>query len=316
MQMRNKYGNPREYSVLIFATNKLSYLQLAFNCARSVLLFNDISICIVSNLIATIPNDLKKSVKLIPLLSEHTNLGIDIKLHVDKYLQSTYTLLIDSDCICYDSLDKVFDACAGMHVAVAGNIVPAESWCGKEQASTIKQHFGLDQLIRYNGGLYFFKKSGLTESIFEKAREIAEKYDEYGFTRIQNKWINEEGPISIAMMLNGQKPLADDGRYMTDLFTDHRPLLNVLKGKRLLKNQPEFAARHRPWYTSQYAPVILHFGGTSLNTYPYNSQIILLKLNNLKLPVWLSTALVNTFINTPYKLYYSLSKKIRDYAQG
>lgn len=296
----------KDYSVITFATNKLSYLQFALNCARSVLLFNDINIYIVSNITITIPRDLENKVFIIPAVAEHGAMGIGIKLHTDKYLQTENSLFIDADCICFDSLEKIFKACDGMDVSCAGRVVPAADWCGVKQAETIKDNFGIDNLVRFNGGLYYIKKSRVTTQIFDKAREIANKYDDYGFDRINDKWINEEGPLSIAMMLNNQQPIADDGQYMTDLYTDPFPKINVLKkGSRLLKN-PSRGVKHRPWYPPCYSPIILHFGGSTINSYPYNSQNALLKLYHLKVPAWIAYSVV-CFIHIVYRSYYWLN---------
>lgn len=306
MQRRHLFD--QEYSVVTFATNKLSYLQLALNCARSILLYNDISIYIVSNLNFAIPDTLKKNVFIIPPMPGHAEMGIGMKLHIDQYLQTQHSLFIDSDCLVYDNLNSIFAAAMGNDVSVAGNVTAAKNWCGDEQAETIKQNFGVDDLIRYNGGLYYLKKSDLTTKIFDKARAIGEKYDDYGFSRI-GKWINEEGPLAIAMMLNHQQPIPDDGQFMTDLFTDGRPnVLNVLTGDIKLINPAPPAAKHRPWYPAAYSPIILHFGGSSIKAYPYNAQVMLLKLNDMKLPVWVSSLLVTLFYNIPYKTYYWLRK--------
>ena len=297
-----------DHSVITFATNKQSYLELALNCARSILLHNDISIYIVSNLNSPIPDTLKNNVFILPPLPGHAEMGIGMKLHIDQYLQTTHSLFIDSDCLVYGSLNSIFEAAMGNDVSVAGNITAAKNWCGHEQAETIKQNFGVDDLIRYNGGLYYLKRSDTTTKIFDKARAIGQKYDDYGFDRI-GKWINEEAPISIAMMLDHQKPIADDGQFMTDLFTDGRPnVLNVLTGDIKLENPAPPAPRHRPWYPAVYSPVILHFGGSSIKTYPYNAQVMLLKLNELQLPIWLSSLFVTIFYDIPYKSYYRLRK--------
>ncbi|MEO8884773.1 MAG: hypothetical protein ABI367_01845 [Mucilaginibacter sp.] len=303
MQKRHTFS--ADYSVITFATNKQSYVQFAFNCTRSILLHNDISIFIVSNLNFTIPEALKNNVFIVPARQEHVALGIGMKLHIDKYLQTPYSLFIDSDCMVYGSLAPVFEAAGNNDITVAGNITAAQNWCGNEQAETIKQHFGLTELIRYNGGLYYLKKSAHTTRMFDKARAIGEKYDEYGFSRINNKWINEEAPISIAITLNHQHPMPDNGQFMTDLFTNSRPdTLNVLTGAIQLKNPPLPSGKHRPWYPVAYSPIILHFGGSSINSYPYNSQIALLKLNDMGLPLWLSSFIVTLFIHVPYKMWY------------
>ncbi len=299
------------HSVITFATNKFSYLQFALNCAQSILLHNDIPIYIVSNLEAKIPEIFKEKVFIIRAKPGHAELGIGIKLHIDEYLKTAHTLFIDSDCLCYGSLEDIFKACLNMDVGVAGNIVPAWQWCGKDQATTVKKVWGLDNLIRYNGGLYYLRQSETTTRIFNTAREIGEKYDDYGFSRIKNKWINEEGPISIAMMIEGEKPLADDGSFMTDLYTDMRPkIINVLQGERVLRNKPTSHANYRPWYPALYSPVIIHFGGSQFKSYPYRSQTALLKLKNKGIPTAFAVIIVNITLHIPYRLYHWLRSAI------
>jgi hypothetical protein len=286
----------------------MSYVQFALNCAQSILLRNDINIYIVSNLTFPIPRHLSNRVFVIPAKAEHVDLGIGMKLYIDEYLQTENTLFIDSDCLCYSNLDEIFDKCQG-DVIVAGNIVPAADWVGTDQAQTIKDHFGLTRLIRFNGGLYFIKNTAVAKQIFNTARNIAKDYDNYGFQRIKNKWINEEAPLSIAMMLKNQNPIADNGTFITDLYTDQRPLhINILKSIRILQNA---RSNHRLWYPDAYSPVILHFGGSNINTYPYISQNILLKLYMIRVPTALATALVYIFIHVPYRCYHWLIGSLR-----
>jgi hypothetical protein len=304
-KLSNKEILSEKYSVITFATNKMTYVQFAMNCAQSILLHNDLPIFIVSNLDFPIPKEFKDKIYIIPAKPRHIPLGTGMKLYIDEYVQTEHTLFIDSDCICFGDLDKIFDACKDADVSVAGNIVPAEHWCGPVQAKTIKDTWGLDDLIRYNGGLYYIRKSAITKIIFDKAREIAEKYDEYGFDRISGKWINEEAPLSIAMMLNKQKPMGDNGHFMTDLYTDHRPRkINVLKGSISMRNNPPSFRKHRPWYPARYSPIILHFGGSFLNSYPYKSQNLILKLKRLRMPLQMATLLVNVFNHLPYRGFY------------
>ncbi|RYU91621.1 hypothetical protein EWM62_06690 [Mucilaginibacter terrigena] len=310
--MQNKFTD--DYSVITFATNKLTYALFALNCAQSVVIHNDIKVFIVSNLDFLIPARFQKNIFIIPAKAEHIPLGIEIKMHIDQYLQTTHTLFIDSDCICFGDLHEVFDAAKGQDVTVAGNIVPSENWCGTEQAETIKTHFGLDKLIRFNGGIFYFKRSALTTIIYDKAREIAKDYDAYGFHRNNNS-VNEEGLLSIAMMLNHQQSIPDNGRVMTDMHTDLRPrTINVLTGARVMRNPAYPSPHHRAWYPAQYSPLVLHFGSGNLNAYPYRSQSLLIKLWIMGVPVALATIFVSIFIHFPYRTYHwliGLLKKLK-----
>jgi len=297
----------KDRSVLLLATNKTEYLEFALNCAASVQLHNPgLQIFIATNI-----KIYKKisGIRFLAVSDELAKLYIEAKIYLDSFLQTEETLFIDSDCLCFGSLEPIFDACQGMDVTVIGRPVPLESYWGASHSQFAQEEFGIDKSILFNGGFYYFKKSELTKRIFNKAREISLKYDEYGFHRIKNKWKNEEDLLSIGMVANKQLPIADDGRFMTDLYTDHRPaILNVLKGERQLRN-PAYPVREpRSWYPSVYSPIILHFGGSKLKSYPYISQRWLLKLYNAGLSIAVASALVYIFIDVPFRGYYWLKR--------
>ena len=300
-----------EYAVVTYATNKLSYVKFAFNCAQSVVLYNkDIPVYIVTNLPVTVPKGLKNTF-IIPVSNELAEKGLELKLYIDQFLHKTYTLFIDADCLCFGSLEPLFRAFGKNDLSVIGNVVPSADWCGDTQAATIKKVFNLDSLVRFNAGVIYLKKSRVNTRLFDEVRDIAKNYDDYGFIR-NGKWVNEEGPIAITMMLNNQTPAADNGTYMTNLFTDPMPrIMNVLTGERLLKNPAIPSPRHRAWYPAQYSPVILHFGSGRINSYPYNSQKLLLYLQRCGFPNALSTVITFTFIHIPYRTAYWLIGSLR-----
>jgi hypothetical protein len=301
----------KDHSVITFATNKPKYLDFAFNCARSVLLFNDIDIFIVTNIETPVPPDLKEKVFLIKPTPEHAAMGICIKLFTIDYVQTPHTLFIDADCLCYGDLSPVFEAAKPMSVTVAGNIVPAANWVGDTFAKEMKEHWGIDELIRFNGGMYYINNNDTAKKIYTTAQQVENKHH-YGYDAVNKKWVNEEAQMSMAMMLHQQQPLRDDGCFITDMFTDRRPKkLNVLSGHRELKNPALPSQMHRPWYPEKYSPLILHFGGSNINSYPYNSQAILLNLYGKKFPGWLALLLVDTFINTPYTSWHWLTGSLR-----
>lgn len=299
---------PGDYSVITFATNKMAYSKFALNCARSVLLHNKISVYIVTNLNFEIPDDLQNKVFIVPVEPEHALMGVGVKLYLDRYLQTKETLFIDSDCLCYGNLNRIFDAASSQSVSVVGTVVDAAEFCGPLQAKAIDSTFNLSKLIRFNGGLYYLKKDETCFNIFNFARNIIPDYDKLGFQRITKTNLNEEGLLSIAMMQYAQKPLIDDGNFMTDLFTDHHPFgLNVLKGNSKLKNPGKNSQKHSPLYpVGNYEPIVLHFGGKSLRKHPYLGQNLLLKLHKIRVPRFLAKILSTLVVEVPYYTYYKL----------
>lgn len=297
-----------KYSIITFATNKTTYFEFALNCARSVLIHNDIPFYIVTNLHVVIPNELKQHVFIIRAEPEHAAMGIGIKLYTNHYLQTVETLFIDSDCLCFGKLQPIFDAAGKQSVSVIGTKVEAAKFCGDEQAKTINENFGISQLIRFNGGLYYLKKDEICHKIFEVARSIIPNYDKFGFSRIGGVHINEEGPLSISMIINKQAPIVDNGTYMTDLYTTPHPYgLNVLNGKSKLYNPESGEPKYRSWYVGgNYSPIVLHFGGSSLKSFPYIKQNLLLYLNRIGLPIAFSSAISLLAIELPCFIYYTL----------
>lgn len=297
-----------KFSIITFATNKLAYFKFALNCARSVLLHNNIPFYIVTNLNVRIPADLAENVFILEAKPEHVHLGIGIKLYTDQYLQTNESLFIDSDCLCFGNLFPIFESARRESVSVVGTIVNSYEFCGEQQAKTIYENFNLSKLIRFNGGLYYLKKDVICKKIYEFARSIIPNYDKFGFQRINKNNLNEEGLLSIAMMIYHQHPIVDNGTYMTDLSTDHHPFgMNVLTGKRKLNNPKKDIAKHRAWYpTGNYSPIVLHFGGQSLKTHPYIRQSVLLQVKHKKIPNILASFFSLLIIEIPFFTYYKL----------
>lgn len=291
-----------DVSVLMFATNKLKYVQFALNCAESILLHNEIQIFIVSDLQVTVPVRLQKFVSIVKVKPQHLSLGLGIKIYMDEYVQTAHTLFVDADCLCYASLAAMFAAFKSKNVSVVGTVVNSADWCGEEQAGAIEKEFAITQLPRFNAGVIYLEKTATAVKIFDYARSIIPNYDKLGFQR-NNGTVNEEILIAIAMVKYGETPIPDDGRYMTDLSTDSHPRkLNVLKGVRVLNNPLAGELKHRPWYPEgTYSPMIIHFGGSNLGSYIYRSQVLLLQLYKMHLGKGLASWAVDVFFHIPVK---------------
>jgi hypothetical protein len=296
-------------SVLLLATNKKEYLKFAINCAESIKIHNPgLPIFIATNMK---PEKDLEGIKFLLVRDELAKLYIEAKLYLDTFLQTEETLFIDSDCLCYGKLDPLFEACQGMDVTVIGRLTPLEKYwgTGPKGAEFAREEFSIDNAITFNGGFYYIKRTPLTRRIFDRAREISVKYEEYGFHRIKNKWKNEEDLLSIGMISNKQVPVKDDGEFMSDLSTDQKPnKLNVLKGDRLLRNPANKFVEPRSWYPSTYSPIVLHFGGSNIKSYPYISQSLLLKLFLSGLSVSIASLIVFITIHIPYKTYHWIRK--------
>jgi hypothetical protein len=295
----NTYKNMKR-SVLVLGTNQEKYLNFALNCAQSVKLHNPyLPIFVATNVKHDKQYD---GITFIHVEEDIAKLNIEAKLYLDTFLQTEETLYIDSDSLCYGNLDPIFEACNSMDVTVLGKLVPLDDYWGAE-ADFARSEFGIDQSILFNGGLYYLKKSTLTTNIYNKGREISKKYDEYGFARIQNDWKNEEELVSIGMISHKQLPIDDGGIFVAGISAYRRPkILNVLKGI------IHFSDEEWDDQKTDRRHLLLHFGGENISSYPYISQVTLLKLHEKGYSVALATFLVN-IIYFPYQFYY-FSKQI------
>lgn len=296
-------------SVILLATNKRQYLDFALNCAASVRLHNsDLPIFIITNLKT---DNIIADVKFIPIANEIAKLNIAAKIYLDHFIQTEETLFIDSDCLCYDDLNPVFEACAGHDFTTIGRLISWEKEWGLQSAKEGMQKFGVDKFILLNGGFYYIKRGTIATQVFNHTRSLFARYDELDFDRIKNGWENEEGLFAIAMVKNNQTPIADNAQLMTDFYTDRRPkCLNVLTGKRLLRNPVYPLTEPRSWYPSSFSPIILHYGGENIKSYPYISQNALLKIYQAGFPVAMASFIVSIFFHLPFKTYHRLRRMI------
>jgi hypothetical protein len=239
-----------------------------------------------------------RGITFLHIKEEIAKLNIETKLYLDTFLQTEETLYIDADSLCYGSLYPIFDACRSMDVTVLGKSIALEDYWGIEGSKFAKTEFGIDQSILFNGGLYFLKKNSVTTKIYDKARKISEKYDEYGFTRIQNNWKNEEELVSISMISNGQRPINHDGEFVANSlpFKNYKNI-NILTGTIRLNQINDSESQNTR------NPILLHFGGKNIDSYLYRLQITLLKFNRIRIPKNLTYFLVDISMNIPYKLY-------------
>jgi hypothetical protein len=294
-------------SVLIIGTNSQKYLDFALNCAESIRFHNPkLKIYVGTNIKS---KRIVPGVHFIEIEDRIAKLYIETKLYLDTFLQTEETLYIDSDMICYGSLDPIFDACSKMDVTVLGKTVPLDEYWGIEGAKFARETFHIDQSILFNGGLYFLRKSMLTTKIYNTAREVSERYDEYGFRRIQYDWKNEEEMVSIGMIANKQLPLNDGELFVAGFVISRMPkIVNVLKGQ--IYYEDFGAGVPDDVDVKVEKPLLFHFGGEHMNTFLYKSQVALLRLHKAGFPTSMATLIVNVFINFPYQTYKAAKKAV------
>lgn len=266
-------------TVLTIATGKELYINLAANLARSFYLWhknNTITFSIVTDNPHLLPADIASKATIITIKPGELGEGFSSKLFLDKVAPAGQTLFIDSDCLIFGDLSPVFDRFKGMPISVVGNYISSGEWFGDTGA--ICKNFGIPQIPKFNGGLYYLENGGAAAGVYERARDIEKQYDEIGFVRLRNR-PNDEVIMALVMQLEGMSPLIDDGTIMSDPQACPGKLhLDVIKGSAVLTNPAPPNPLHQDWYPfEKVSPLIVHFLGQYTQHYPYRLEVYRLK---------------------------------------
>jgi hypothetical protein len=262
-----------ERAVVTLAVGKPLYVNMAIALARSFKWWHrhsDIRFAIATDRADLIPPDLA-DVIVVPLTPGQFGTGFTPKLYLDQFAPGERTIFLDSDSLIVGSLATVFDRFAGRRVAVVGGTIASGEWFGN--VADVRARFGLEHLVKFNGGLYYTERGPDSAMIYDFARSLVPDYDEIGFRRLRGK-PNEEVLMAVAMAKYGADPLPDDGTVMGDLFSYSGKLeMDVLKGGATLRNPPAPHPDHRDWNEHAVAhPLIVHFLDVFTTTYPYRRE--------------------------------------------
>lgn len=269
-------------AVLTIATGKWVYLNMAIALARSFLWWHrdsPIEFYIATDIAGPLPRDMDR-IRLLRFEPGALGKGFSMKLKLDELAPADQTLFIDADCLCTGPLGPVFDRFAGHAVSVVGGSISGGEWFG--DVATTRAHFGLAEMPKFNGGVYYIERGEKATAVYARARELEKRYDELGLVRLRD-CPNEELLMAISMALEGCRGIEDDGSIHGELFAS--PLLldvDVLRGVARLSNPPPTDLAHRPGYpVREIAPVIVHFLGDFTTKWRYRAEEKVLRLVSL-----------------------------------
>jgi hypothetical protein len=181
--------------------------------------------------------------------------GVVQKVYLDHYTPFDETLFIDSDCIAtrpfFTELEEIrqFDFSPVMERVTPRN--------GTDEyisnlAETL-QKIGGESFPKFNGGVYFFKNSALSTSVFGMAREFHENYRAYGIKTFDRTGPGEETIFALALAKLG----------VTNLYHDQGRLMRTPTGlKGPLRIEPLGGGCRFERYDGRVSPAICHFAGS------------------------------------------------------
>ncbi|MGZ3945441.1 MAG: hypothetical protein ACXVJB_10890 [Mucilaginibacter sp.] len=284
------------FGIITIAHGEKRYIEMAKMLALSLKLTNqDIKRAVISDAPQDEFRDLFDT--FIPYNPDYGK-GLSQKLYLDQYSPFDETLFIDSDCLVVDSLDHTLELCRNHSFAVFGDQITSGDWY--MDVVVMCKQFNLSSIPLFNGGTYYFKKTGITAKIYEQARKMHENYSALGFHDFRGS-INEEPLIAVAMAVNNVEAVDDKGAGMRTPIGLIGPLeIDVLNRKCAFNKEGV-----------QVQPAIVHFSGSFSIAFHYKREVSKLKLIRT-LPFLnkkLASFLVNTFYDVPYACFV-FSKRI------
>ena len=304
---------PLNKNILTVAIGKPLYLDLAVNLARSFFYWHpdtEIQFQIVTDLESRIPEDLKAKIKIISVQPGELGEGFTPKLHLDRLAQEGQTLFIDSDCLIFENIESVFDKFKGHSVSVIGGYISTGEWFG--DVAEICTKFKIPCYPKFNGGIYYLEKGETASKVYKRARELEKYYDEIGFVRFRGH-AADEVLMALAMQLNGQVPIPDDGTIISDPFAcPGKYYVNIINGERWLTNPPSPNPRHQHWYPfTRVSPLVVHFLGNFTNDYPYKREVFRLKNTRDSSPNFIHECLAKLIYEYPEVLKINFKNMLR-----
>lgn len=217
--------------------------------------------------------------------------GLSQKLYLDKYSPFDETIFIDADCLVIKPLNGMIELVAPHSFVVFGDQISSGEWF--MDVASICKMFNVPSIPKFNGGVYYFKKGIVADSIYNYAREVADRYTDMGLKYL-NGSLNEEPVIAIAMAVNHVKATNDSGKGMrTPIGINGSLNVDVFKQYcRFIKNGVEVK------------PAILHFAGAYTSAFHYKREITKLKLSQ-KIP-FINKKVISSVVNITFNSRYGL----------
>jgi hypothetical protein len=257
--------------ILTLAFGGDRYIEMAKTLGRSLRLHAPhIPVALVTDSLDT---ELKTLfTQLVPLES---GFGTNVrqKLHLDSYSPFNETLYIDSDCIVVGDLESIWSAFHGQDFAVAGRQLLKKGETDPFlDVNFILDAFRLSELPKFNGGIYYFTNSPRALQLFSEARRLLANSRDLRFREFRQDGPNDEAIFSVAMALNGLRPIPiDEGGMWTPIGAKGHIHLDVLRGScRFIK------------YGKVVQPEIIHFAGRWAFCFEYRKAAEQLRLLQLQ----------------------------------
>lgn len=266
--------------IVSIAVGKVYYLRLAENLLRSFQIWNDKND--LHFLLVTDSSDYFEIYNNIPYIHikvislDESDRSFTSKFKIFEHIIAEENIFIDADCLIYRELDGIFDLFKGKNFSAIGNNITEGNFFGDVKAMMKK--FDLNGMPKFVGSVYFFRNNSIAKRIFEKASELKSNYDALDFVRLAGKE-NEEPLLAVAMAMNKETLVPNDGTAKCDLMYYKNITSNILRGIAFAEN-PILAITCGEEIPKVAHPAILHFNDVFTEHYYYQSELFRLDHSN------------------------------------
>lgn len=275
--------------IITIAQGSNKYIKMAKNLGYSLQISNpDISRTVVTD---SDDKELSKLYDNVVLINKCAGIGTQQKLLIYDYSPYDETIFIDCDCLVIRDINFLWNLFSRNSVGVIGNkFYDYEHW--GISVDKLKDILSLNYLLRFNGGLYYFKKDDVARHVYEVANFYLNHYKSIGIEDFRGG-INEEPLMSISMSLAKVDPVDDGGKGM------YTPI--GIKGSLKIESLKGFCRFDKGLVTVE--PSVIHFCGDFSDQFHYLREVSKIKLF---LKTNFSKNIISTLINCVYNVPYAL----------
>jgi hypothetical protein len=186
--------------VFTVALGQPKYAEMAMGLARSLKLIGDDT---PRAILTDIPGyDWQRYFEhVIPPQGEEKHMYFN-KLRALELTDADQVLFIDSDCLAFKRVDRIFDYCQGAPMAACGFRRTAGTWYDKDIAELCGEH-GIESIPYINSGVLYYDRSDDARVIMARAREFADVYQSLNLEIFRGK-VPDEPCLALAMATTGK----------------------------------------------------------------------------------------------------------------
>lgn len=180
--------------------------------------------------------------------------GTILKTRIYEYSPFEETLFIDSDCLVTRDFSEQLDAIRRWDFSPVVNtyLTAGDSDLWLKDVGSALVGVGGECFPKFNGGVYFFRKSEIAAEVFAEAERVRHRQSELGILDFDAAGPGEETLIGLALAKMGLSDLYDDeGKLMRTPLNATGPVhLDILKGECAFEKNG-----------ARVEPAIVHFCG-------------------------------------------------------